>query len=167
MSAPDWRPCWPPLQLPGCVLNPVGNLGGDPAPVLLDGSPLTSDLPALSAHVVIVDACFHGGHTPQLLGPDAGLPGRPLRRSAASTSNTPPSCPGPPLTTAPRIGRRATNCPPPPCPPVLDRRGTFARSELIEDFLDPAPCGDRCREATSCQCEQDHVLDLLRGRGRR
>jgi cobalt-zinc-cadmium efflux system protein len=28
---------------------------------------VTSDLPALSAHVVIDDACFHDGHTPQLL----------------------------------------------------------------------------------------------------
>jgi cobalt-zinc-cadmium efflux system protein len=28
---------------------------------------VTSELPALSAHVVIDDACFHDGHTPQLL----------------------------------------------------------------------------------------------------
>jgi cobalt-zinc-cadmium efflux system protein len=28
---------------------------------------VTSDLPALSAHVVVDDACFHDGHTPQLL----------------------------------------------------------------------------------------------------
>ena len=28
---------------------------------------VTSDLPALSAHVVIDDSCFHDGHTPQLL----------------------------------------------------------------------------------------------------
>ena len=28
---------------------------------------VTSDLPALSAHVVVDDECFHDGHTPQLL----------------------------------------------------------------------------------------------------
>ena len=43
---------------------------------------VATDLPVLTAHVVVDDSCFHDGHLPAAARPAAAVPGRALRRRA-------------------------------------------------------------------------------------